>query len=147
MMTRSVLCFSMALIILILSVSCFNSRKGNGIVGKWNRQNKDTLGRIVESEKGDWGDISFLKDSTFIINGNQQEDTSTVSVPGWHIGGAVKGKYRINENHLALELGEWERIPFSLNFEIIELTRDKLVLLSAFNKGDTTKYIVYFRYE
>ena len=144
MKARPILCFSMILIISLSLESCLN-RKTKGITGTWIRQDYDSLSQALEDNKDHWGDLIFSADSTFTINGDSPEDTSTAS--GWHVGGIVKGKYSIDEDHLYLKPKEWEKILFSLNYEIIELTNKKLVLLSAFDKGDTTKYIIYSRDE
>ena len=146
-MARSILYFSMTLIFSVSLESCLTNSKDKGIVGKWNRQSDDSLSKVIEGEKANWGDITFLEDSTFTINGDAQEDTSTASIPGWHVGGVLKGKYSIDENQLSLKPEEWKKTLFSLNYKIVELTNKKLVLLSTFDKEDTTKYIVYSRYE
>ena len=66
------------------------------------------------------------------------------TVPGWHVGGKMTGNWRVEDNTLLLHLAEIEQ-PVYLRYEIIQLTSERLVLLSSFNKGDTTKYIVFHR--
>jgi hypothetical protein len=136
----------MILITSLSLVSCHDF-DGKTIVGKWERQSNDSLEKVLNGNKPHWGDITFLTDSTFTIHGDSQKDTSSASVPGWHVGGQVNGKYRIEENYLYLTPEEWNKTLFSLNYQIIELTKRKLVLLSTFDIGDTTKRIVYTRYE
>lgn len=136
----------MILIISLSLVSCHDF-DDKTIVGKWERQSNDSLEKVFNGNKPNWGDITFLPDSTFTIHGDSRKDTSSASVPGWHVGGQVKGKYRIEEHHLYLTPEDWNKPLFSLNYQIIELTKRKLVLLSTFDKGDTTKYIIYSRNE
>jgi hypothetical protein len=57
--------------------------------------------------------------------GRQVNDT----ISGWHVGGPLKGTWRLEGNHLLLFFGDLP-FQFPLRYEIVQLTDDRLVLLS-----------------
>lgn len=121
----------------LILLACNNHQ----IIGEWKRELSPIEVSDSQFINSSWGDITFNRDSTFAISG----DTNTMvdnSVPGWHVGGPIKGRWRIEENYLLLHTDDFPAL-FDLRYQIIELTSQRLVILSAFDKNDTAKTIKY----
>ena len=113
------------------------------ILGEWKREvNPIDKDDSLFMNSG-WGDITFNGDSTFAITG---DTTTTVvqSVNGWHAGGMIKGRWRIEGGSLLLHTSELPA-AFDLRYQILLLTTKRLIILSAFARNDTTKSIKYSR--
>jgi hypothetical protein len=110
-----------------------NACNKNRIIGKW-----------THKIKHDGGDIIFNPDSTYLIEGFPGYDPSKDTVAGWSISGPIRRKWKIEKNNLLLQPGGLTANLY-ITYEIIQLTNKQLVLLSSFDKGDTTKYIIYYR--
>ena len=122
----------------------FSNCKNTEITGKWKPEIHPSYKQSLESGQSSWGDLILNSDSTFVIEGDTSEPRLNNTVPGWHVGGRIKGNWRLDGNSLTFHMDDIER-PYYLSYEIIHLTSTRLVLLSSFEKGDTTKYMVYSR--
>jgi hypothetical protein len=118
--------------------------RSNSIVGRWKREANPDFGKDLEDTNYNWANITFNSDTSFSIAGNQDEKYLGVSISEWHGGKDLKGKWRIEKNQLFLKS---EGLPtnFFLIYEIIQVTSNRLALLSSLEKGDATKHIIYSR--
>lgn len=133
----------LAVFLLFLVVTLLGCNKPQ-VIGKWKREFGPELEKEFGPEINGFGNLTLNADSTYLIAGDGHKDTAGDSIPGWHVGHDQRGKWRLEKDKLFLKLENLEPGIY-LGYDIIELTRKKLVLLSPFDKGDTTKYIVYSR--
>jgi hypothetical protein len=115
------------------------------LIGKWKREINPNLKDQNLVENTGWGDINFSADSTFRMQGDTTVEQVSDTIPGWQVGGPLKGTWRIEKNHLLLYFEDLGPLQFPLRYKIIQLTDKRLVLLSAFDNGDTTMKLTYSR--
>ena len=143
MKISSPFCLILISVYTIAVTSCSNS-KNKQILGEWTRQHNFKLGQGIDDDTASWGDITFSVDSTFVIQGDSPKDTATLSVPGWHVGEETTGTWQVEKNLLQLYPDAFDR-KFPITFEIVTLTKQKLVLLLLLSKRDSTNYLSYLR--
>ena len=127
-------------IIPLLTTSCSQTE----ITGKWKLETNPSFDQGMRSNQSSWEGLILNSDSTFVIGEDTTEPIVHDTVPGWHTGGKFTGNWRVEGNKLLLHPADIEE-PIYLSYEIIQLTFKRLVLLSTFDKGDTTKNITYSR--
>ena len=122
-------------LIIISAASCQTMvRQSHSIVGEWRR----------EGSPPEFGNTFFNPDHTYYIQGDTTTKQETVSVPGWHAGGPMKGTWEIENGRLFISFGDVEPdIPIA--YKIHELTRKKLVISFLPTSNDTTQRLTYRR--
>ncbi len=136
----------------ILFLSCFLLSCKPTMIGSWKRVTFPLLPEIqklstpISYEES----LSILEDSTFTIDLGKQEDT--LSIPGWHVGNTtgiwrMPNSRKINfmtREEKSLLPAEWSSNYGSIcmNFEILLLTKKRLILLRQSNScgKDTIEY-------
>jgi hypothetical protein len=122
--------YSQILLLIIFTVSC----SPTNIIGYWERKG-------MNKPKGSkQGNLSLFSDSTFLINGVEPKDTSTV--PGWHVGEEMKGRWtKATNNRIILYPDDRE---YFLAFKIVQLHQNKMILTigspSMQDKANLIKY-------
>jgi hypothetical protein len=131
-------------ILLATYLTYFLFKSSGNIIGKWKREGNPSGDKELGDTNYNWANIMFNSDTTFSIGANNDEKYLGVSLAEWHGGKDLKGKWRIEKHRLFLKS---EGLPtnFLLIYEIIQLTSNKLILLSSLAKGDPTKHITYSR--
>ena len=129
-----------------LSVAAMMSCKEGEIIGRWRRMDSPMYNRYkVKKLDNSFGDLIFLKGSTFYIKGNSLPDTS--HIPGWHAGGDLFGTwYKKDRTHLVLMQNIGGRHNFGYVYKITTLNKHKLILISIFEKKRCfKKHMIYKR--
>jgi hypothetical protein len=127
--------FYSVLLILILSIFLSACKTNVDIVGEWKRE----VGPEFTNASMGCGNLSINSDSTFKLHGEESEMKIVDTIPGWHTGGSIKGKWQVEKNHLLFYLDEMgTKIP--IRYEIVELTANRLVMLSTLPGNDTIRY-------
>jgi hypothetical protein len=131
-------------ILLATYLSYFLFKSSGSITGKWRREGNSSTDKELSNRNYYFADITFNSDTTFSITANNDEQYLGVSLAEWHGGRDLKGKWRIEKKQVFLKS---EGLPtnFSLIYEIVQLTSNRLILSSPLAKGDATKYVTYSR--
>jgi hypothetical protein len=136
--TMSVFKFRFLLLCFVL-LACNNHH----LIGEWKRELNSIELNDSQFINSGWGNIIFKQDSTFTITGDTNTSVDSL-VPGWHMGGPIRGRWRVEENHLLLHTDDLPAL-FDLRYKIIQLTSNQLVILSAFDNDDTIQSMKYTR--
>lgn len=119
---------------ILIIIICINllACKSSQIIGDWHRTDLNP-----NNKNSHQGDLSIHSDSTFYVVGDSTNNQDTI--PGWNTGEGYKGKWEENNRHLILWLEPKEEKLF-LSFKIIRLTKNKLVLTTAFDEHNKNAY-------
>ena len=111
----------------------------NSLIGTWRRISPYVKHVVMDSSQAQIGDLTIYPDSTFFIQGDTVNSGDTV--PGWHVGDEHKGIwFQPDKNHLILRQ---QNILF-LNYEITQLTNEKLILRDRMDEISHKRF--YFTY-
>jgi len=128
---------------LVFLIVCFCLKvQSQSLIGNWRRQSitAEKIEKVNNQAKS--GDLTVRSDSTFHIEGDTLTQSS--SVPGWHTGEELNGTWELKDKRLTFWLDPKENRMF-LWFNIIALTKNKLVLRSGFNRNSKKHDITYIR--
>lgn len=82
---------------LLIFVSFLWSCKQGEIIGNWRRMKPYTQDQGIKISK-DFGDMIINSDSTFYVQGDTINQTS--STPGWHLSGDYNGKWGYSKKNI-----------------------------------------------
>lgn len=113
------------------------------LIGKWRRVNPELSIQDTLNKKLQWGDIEIRSDSTFHIEGDSSKVNADMA--GWYLGAEFNGKWEMPENkRLTLWIDTGPHKMF-LNYIIIKMDDNNLVLRSLIDKKDKKHNLKYVR--
>ena len=125
-------------LIAFLALMLFQSCTHPNLIGHWRRID---MIENTNANQHEIGDIMFSTDSTFILYGTGEPDTS--NAPGWHFGGDMNGTWSMpDEKHIIFRFDP--KIPYGPSFKIIKLDQTNLIMVSAFDENKKDAMIVKY---
>jgi hypothetical protein len=131
------------MIVILCSCISMNTFSQTGLIGKWRRSTSNPHYKDTTHKQLEWGDLEIRPDASFHIQGDSSAGNSTI--PGWNAGEAMNGTWELQNNKLLTLWLEPKESRMALNYIVVKLTKQELVLRWQLDKNNKKWNIKYLR--